>query len=169
MTGLSCTCCKDYEYVIIFLSFSGATLFMWVGVSLGSSSRSGVKQVSLSSILSCAMLYDLHCTRSVQFGVIVPSLMNVTVEIYYQTSHKIDVRHYKLLSLVPELLILNWMVSVQDISLHMIGVTNWVVQIYFLVILYLMHKQDIPMCGNFRRNICCCAYKLFYRSYPIII
>ena len=50
------------------------------GVSLLSYPRSVLNQVSLRSIFSGAKLYDLCCTRSVQFGGIVPSLMNGTVK-----------------------------------------------------------------------------------------
>ena len=69
-----------YDNVIIFLLFYGATLRTWVGVSMGSYSRSGVNQVSLSSILSGAPLFEMHCTKYVQFGGIFPSLINGTVE-----------------------------------------------------------------------------------------
>ena len=71
----------------------GVNIGTCVGVLMGSSSRSGVNQVSLSSIFSCAQLCGMPCTRSVQFGGIVPSLMNVTVEIHHQTPHEIVVRH----------------------------------------------------------------------------
>ena len=46
------------------------------------------------------------------------------------TAHKIEVRHNQLLGLEPELLILNEIVSDQDRSLHVSGVTTWVVGLY---------------------------------------
>ena len=58
-------------------------------------------------------------------------------------------RHYQFLGLEPDLLILHGMVSDQYISLHVRGVTNWVVHIYCLEILHPRYKIDIPMCGYF--------------------
>ena len=107
LTILSSTCGTDCGDVSMFILFSGGTLGSLFGVSLGYYSRSTVNQVYLRSILYCAPLCDLSCTRSVQFGGIVPSLMNRTVEIHNQTPHEIEVRHDQLLGLEPELLILN--------------------------------------------------------------
>ena len=70
-------------------------------------------------------------------------------KIHNQTPHEIEVRHEKLLGLELELLIMHEMVSYQDKSLHMIGVTTWAVQIYCLEILHPRHKLDRPMCGDF--------------------
>ena len=75
----SFNCCMVCNNVIIFLLFYSATLGTWVGVLLVSSSMSGVNQVTLRSKFSGAPLYELRCTRSVQFGGIVPSLMNGAV------------------------------------------------------------------------------------------
>ena len=61
-----------------FILFSGAMLGSWCWVSLGSFSQYRVNQVSLRSIFSDAPLCELRCTRSIQFGVIVPYLMNGT-------------------------------------------------------------------------------------------
>ena len=66
---------------------------------------------------------------TVQFGGIVPSFMNKTEENHHQTPNKIEARHEKLLGLEPGLLILNEMVIYQDISLHVIGFTTWVVEL----------------------------------------
>ena len=70
-------------------------------------------------------------------------------KIHHQNQHKIEVRHDKFLGLESELLILHEMVSDQYISLHMSGVTTWLVQIYLLKILHPRHKMDSPMCGDF--------------------
>ena len=80
LDGPSCMCGTFCDGVIMLLLFYGETLGSWLGVYLGSSSRSGVNQVSLGSILPGAPLCEMHFTRSVQFGVIVTSLMNGTVE-----------------------------------------------------------------------------------------
>ena len=80
LTGISCnygTVCYD---VSIFLLFSSDTLRILVEVSLGSSSRSGVNQVYLRSVLSGSPLCEMSCTRSVQLGGIMPSLINGAVE-----------------------------------------------------------------------------------------
>ena len=79
LTKIYCTCCTDCDDVIIFLLFSGATLVTWVGFLLGCSSISGVNQLFLRSIFSVAPLCEMRCTRYVQFGGILPSLMNVTM------------------------------------------------------------------------------------------
>ena len=71
-------------------------------------------------------------------------------EIHHKAPHYIEVIPDQLLGLEPELLILNEIVSDQDISLHVIGVTTWVVQIHCLEILHLRHKLDIPMWGGFK-------------------
>ena len=55
--------------------------------------------MSFRSILSGAPLCEMHCTRYVQFGVILHSLINGTVEIHHQTPHEIEVRHDQLLDL----------------------------------------------------------------------
>ena len=68
-------------------------------------------------------------------------------KIHHQTPHEIEVILDQLLGLVPELLILNEIVSVQDISLHLIRSPTWLVQIYCLALLYPRHKVYIPMCG----------------------
>ena len=80
ITVISYICCIGCNDVIKVLLFSGVNLGTWVGVSLGSSSRYGVNQLYLRSILSCATLCDLSCTRSFQFGGILPPPMNGTVE-----------------------------------------------------------------------------------------
>ena len=59
---------------------------------------------------------------------------------HHQTPHEIQVRHDQLMGLETELLIHNEMVSDQDRSLHMIRVTNWLFQLYCLVILHPRHK-----------------------------
>ena len=64
---------------MILLLF-GETLGSSLGVYLGYSSRFGFNKVSFRSILSVAPICDMPCTRYVQFGVIVPSLINGTVE-----------------------------------------------------------------------------------------
>ena len=66
--------------MLYLLSAFGTVLGLCLGVSLVSYSRSGVTHVSLSSIISGETICKLHCTRSVQFGVIVPSLMDFNVE-----------------------------------------------------------------------------------------
>ena len=80
LTGISCTCCTCCNDVIIFLLFFGATIGTWVGILLGYSSKYGLNQVSLWWIISGSSLCELRCTCFVQFGDIVPSLMNGTVE-----------------------------------------------------------------------------------------
>ena len=79
LAGLSCACSSYCDGVRVLILFSGATLGSRVGVSMGSYSRPGVNQGSLRSIFSGAPLCGLRFTRSVQFGGIVTSLMNVTV------------------------------------------------------------------------------------------
>ena len=153
----------------MFILFSGGTLGSLFVVSLGYYSRSTVNQVYLRSILYCAPLCDLSCTRSVQFGGIVPSLMNRTVEIHNQTPHEIEVRHDQLLGLEPELLILNEMLSVQDISLHVNRVPTWVVQLYCPLPLNPRHRMERPICGDFKSNVCCCVFKVIHGNNPIII
>ena len=65
LAGISCTC----GTVCNIMTFYDGTLGSWLGVLMGSSSRSGANQVSYRSILSIAPLGDLCFTRSVQFGV----------------------------------------------------------------------------------------------------
>ena len=74
------TCYTGCDGVIIFILFSGEIISTWVRVLLWSSSRSRVNQVSLRTILSGAPLREMRCTICFQFGGIVSSLMNVTVE-----------------------------------------------------------------------------------------
>ena len=66
--------------MLYLFSALGTVLGLCIGVSLVSSSRSGVTHVSLSSIIYGETIFKLHCTRSVQFGVVVPSLMDFNVE-----------------------------------------------------------------------------------------
>ena len=80
MAGLSCTFGTYFDDMSVLLLFSGSMLGLWIGVLLGSFSRTGVNQVSLRLIFSVAQVCELHCTRSVQLWVIVPSLINRTVE-----------------------------------------------------------------------------------------
>ena len=80
MAGLSFTCGMDCNVVSVLLLFSRATLSSWLGGLLVSSSRSVVNQVFLRSILYGAPILELCCTRYVQFGGIVNSLMNGTAE-----------------------------------------------------------------------------------------
>ena len=101
----------------VLLLFSGATLGLWLRGFLGSSSRSGVNQVSLRSIFSGAPIVYLCCTRYVQIVGIVTSLMNGNMEIHHQKPHEIEVRHDQLLGLEPEPLIMYDIVSDQDRSL----------------------------------------------------
>ena len=51
-------------------------------------------------------------------------------KIHHQTPHAIEVRHDQLMDLEPEMLIIYEIVSDQDISLHMSGVTTRVVHLY---------------------------------------
>ena len=60
-------------------------------------------------------------------------------KIHHQTPHIIEVRHDQCLGLKPEVLILYEMVREKYISLNMSGVTNWVVQLYFISILHPRH------------------------------
>ena len=80
LTGISCTCGNYCSNMRMLLLFSGVTLDLWLGNYIGSSSRYGIKQVSLMSILYGAPLCEMRCTISAYFGGIVPSLINVTVE-----------------------------------------------------------------------------------------
>ena len=68
-------------------------------------------------------------------------------KIRHQIPHEIEVRHYQLLGLEAELLILNEIVKFQYIYMHVIGVPTWVFHIYILPIFHPMNKPDIPMCG----------------------
>ena len=61
-----------------------------------------------------------------------------------QNPHAIEVIHEHLLGLEPGPLILNEMVSDQDISLRMSGVPTRVIHICFLTILDPRHKLDSP-------------------------
>ena len=155
---------QQIERFIIILR-SKAQLTTWV--FLGYFSRSGVKQVSSGSILPGTPLCEMSCTRSFQLGGIVPSFMNGNVENYHQTPHEIEVIHDQFLGLEPGLLILHEMLSDQDIILQVIGVPTWVVQICYLAILHPLHKLDIPICGDFNSNICCCACKILHGSNTI--
>ena len=74
-------------------------------------------------------------------------------KIHHQTPHEIEAVHDQFMGLESDLLILHEMVSVQDISLHVIRVTTWLVQIYRLAILHLGHNMDRSMCGDFKSNI----------------
>ena len=76
LAGHSCT----YGTDCVDVTFSGANFGSWLRVSLWYSSRYRVNQLPLSSILSFPPLYRLRWTRSVQFGGIVISLMNITME-----------------------------------------------------------------------------------------
>ena len=80
MSRISCKCAVDGNGVIMLSLLSGEKLSSQLGVSLGSYPRYGVNQSSLRLILSGSPLYELRCTRSVQFWCIVPYLMNGTVE-----------------------------------------------------------------------------------------
>ena len=91
-------------------------------MSLGFSSISGVNQVSLCSIFSVIPSCELNFSRSAQFGVILPSLVTVTVVIHHQTTHENEVRHEQFLGLGPDILILHEMMIFHDRSLHMSGV-----------------------------------------------
>ena len=62
-------------------------------------------------------LCKMDCKTSVQFGGIVPSIMNKNVEINNKKPHEIEVRHDQLLGLEPEPLIMYDIVSDQDRSL----------------------------------------------------
>ena len=119
-------------------------------VFLGSPLISGVNQVSLWSIFSCAPPCGLLCTRSVQFWGIVPFLMNGTVEIHNQTPHKIRVRRDQFLDLESEILILHEIVIYQYISLQESWVPTLLFQIYWLIFLHPRHKLDRPMCADFK-------------------
>ena len=52
------------------------------------------------------------------------------LKFHHQTPHEIEVRHDQLMGLEPEIPILHEMISDQDISLRMSGVTTWLVHIY---------------------------------------
>ena len=80
LSGLYCMRDADWENVRMLLLLFGAMLGSWLGVFLGSSSIYGVNQVSMRSTLYGTTICDLSCTRYFQFGVIVPYLMNGTVE-----------------------------------------------------------------------------------------
>ena len=79
-TELSFTYSIDCNDMSIFILFYGATLGWWLGVLIGSSSNYGVNQVYLGSIFYGAILCKLIFTRSIQFGSIMPYLINGTVE-----------------------------------------------------------------------------------------
>ena len=90
-------------------------------------------------------------------------------EIHHQTPHEIEARHDHLLGLEPELMILHELVSDQDIYLHVRGVATWVVHIYCIAIFNPIHKLDIPMCGDFKSHVICCAFKILHGSNPTSI
>ena len=98
----------------------------------------------------------------------IPSSMELW-KIHHQTPHGIQVRTDQLLGLETELLIINEMVSDQDIYLHVGGVPTWVVQLYQLTSFHTRHKLDRPMCGYFESNIFCCDCKILHGSNTIII
>ena len=116
---------------------------------MGYYSRSGFKQVYSRSIFSGEPLHELLLTRYVQFGGIVPSLMNGTIKIIIKKLHEIEVIHDQFLGLEPELPNLHEMTSDQYISLHVNGFTTWIVQICCLAIFHPRNKLGRPMCGNF--------------------
>ena len=80
LTGPSFLCGIDCDGVSVLLLLYGAMISSWLRVSLKSYSQYVVNQVSLRSIFSGAPLCELCCTISVQFGDIVSSLINGTVE-----------------------------------------------------------------------------------------
>ena len=126
LAGLSCTCSLE----CIWLLFYGAMLGSCHVFSLVSSSRSGVNQVSLRKIFSIAPLCDLRCTRTFQFGGIVPHLINETVENSSSKIHGIEVRHDQWRGWVQNKLTLQEMVSEQGIYLHLSKVTTLEIHIY---------------------------------------
>ena len=99
----------------------------------------------------------MRCDIYIQIGGILPSIMNGIVGIHHQKPHEIQVRNDQLLGLEAGLLILLEIVSDKDRSVHMSGFLTWLVQIYCLEILHPRYKLDIPMCGDFKINVCCCA------------
>ena len=70
-------------------------------------------------------------------------------KIHHQTPHEIEAVHDQFMGLESDLLILHEMVSVQDISLHVIRITTLVFHICLLEILHPRHKLDSTMCGDF--------------------
>ena len=81
LTGIYCMWGTDCNNTSVILLLSGETIGLWLGVSMGSYSIYGVNQVSLRSIFSDAPLCEMRCKIFVQFGGIVPSLMNKAVKI----------------------------------------------------------------------------------------
>ena len=77
---LSCTCSSDCGDTRILLLLSGDMIGSLLEVLIGYYSRYGVNQVSLRSILFGSLLCEIFCARYFQFGGILPSLMNGTVE-----------------------------------------------------------------------------------------
>ena len=77
---LFCMCGFYCGNVSVLLLLFGAMLGLWLGVFLVYSSISGINQISLRLIFYVASLCELCCKMSIQFGFIVPSLMNITVE-----------------------------------------------------------------------------------------
>ena len=80
LVGIYCTCGMYRNNMSVLLVFYGSMLGSRLGVLLGYSSRSGVNQVYLRSIVSGAPLCELRFTISFQFGGIVTSLINGNVE-----------------------------------------------------------------------------------------
>ena len=81
LAGLLCTCGSDCDNVSVLLLLTGMALGSWTGVLLGYFSILRVNQVSLRPMFSVETLCELRCTRYFQFGGIVTSIMNGTVEI----------------------------------------------------------------------------------------
>ena len=112
---------------------------------LGFTSWYGVDQVSLSSILSGTSLCHLCCTRSVQFGFIVPSLINRAEEnsssnTKWNWGKTWPVSGFRTRANDPA-----WNGSDQERSPHMSRVPNWVVWLCCLATFLPRHKMYRPI------------------------
>ena len=147
LAEISCTCGWDCGDMSILLILFGATLRSCLGFFLEYYSRSGYpwgKYYLLHRSVSC-VAQDLSNLEVL----CLPSLTELW-ETHHQTPHEIGVRNDQFLGWEPDLLILHKMVSDKDISMHARRVATWVIHLYWLEILHLRHKLDIPMCGGFK-------------------
>ena len=92
--------------------------------------KSRVNQLCWGSIFSGSPLCELHCTITVQFGGILPYLMNGNLENSLSNTNEIEVRRDQFLGLEPKLLILYDILNGQYIYLHVSRVPTCVLKLY---------------------------------------
>ena len=151
LAGTSFTCGLGCNCVRMLLLFSGATLGSRLGGFLRSSLRYWVNQVFLRSIWSGAPICDLRYTRYVQFGVIVPSLMNGTVDNSSSNTTWNWGETWPVSGFITRDTYPAWNVEwPRYIPAHEQGYHFFSPDIS-LAILHPRHKLDSPVCGDFQK------------------